>query len=89
MSDVSTTSESEDKTQYCYHCKTCHKISEMSFTINRNGRKIPRCIKSIKAAKSTQQTRDKFGKEVSASNKAESHTMSLRRLNTERQLNKP
>lgn len=75
------------ETRYCFHCAVHHNSSEMDYTRARDGRKIWRCKKSLKAAKLPQHKRDAFGKTISAANKAESRTMLLNRLNTERSKN--
>lgn len=57
-------------TAYCYHCGSHHPLEEMRQLATKNGKRW-RCIKSIEAAKATQQNRDAFGQKVSAINRAE------------------
>ena len=57
-------------TVYCYHCRTQHSREEMRLVVSKNGKRW-RCIMSIEAAKKDRAEREAFGKQVSASNKAE------------------
>jgi hypothetical protein len=60
-------------TAYCYHCGRHHPIEEMRQLTTKTGKRW-RCIKSIEATKADRETRDAFGKRITANNKAESQS---------------
>lgn len=67
-------------TAYCYHCGKHHPIEEMRQLTTKTGKRW-RCIKSIEATKADRNTRDAFGKKVTAINKAESQSRARITLN--------
>ncbi len=60
-------------TLYCYHCRLYHPKEEMR-QIDTKGGKRWRCIKSIEAAKRDRETREAFGRQMSAINKAQAQS---------------
>ena len=55
---------------FCYHCRAYHPKEEMR-QIDTKGGKRWRCIKSIEATKVGRNSREAFGREQTAINKAE------------------
>lgn len=73
-----------DETAYCYHCGKHHPIEEMRQIFTKTGKRW-RCIKSIDATKVNRETRDAFGKRVTADNKAQSQSKARITLNAGKQ----
>ncbi len=71
-------------TAYCYHCGRHHPIEEMRQLVTKTGKRW-RCIKSIEATKAGRETRDAFGKRVTADNKAQCQSKARITLNVEQQ----
>ncbi|MDD5248463.1 MAG: hypothetical protein PHY45_05735 [Rhodocyclaceae bacterium] len=57
-------------TLFCYHCRAYHPKEEMR-QIDTKGGKRWRCIKSIEATLRGRESREAFGREQTAMNKAE------------------
>ena len=57
-------------TLYCYHCRVQHSPEEMRLIVSKTGKRW-RCIKSIEATRKGREAREAYGRQVSASNKAE------------------
>jgi hypothetical protein len=57
-------------TLFCYHCRAYHPKEEMR-QIDTKGGKRWRCIKSIEATLRGKESREAFGREQTAINKAE------------------
>jgi hypothetical protein len=55
---------------YCYHCHKPHSREEMRLFVTKNGKRW-RCERSIQGALADKETRDAFGRQASAANKAE------------------
>ncbi len=55
---------------YCYHCHVRHSRDEMRLVVTKTGKRW-RCERSIKSAQADRKTRDEFGRQISAINKAE------------------
>ena len=55
---------------FCYHCRIPHPKEEMR-QIDTKGGKRWRCIKSIEATKRGMESREAFGRQQTAINKAE------------------
>jgi hypothetical protein len=55
---------------YCYHCHIPHDRSEMRLVVTKTGKRW-RCERSIKSAQADRKTRDAFGRQISALNKAD------------------
>jgi hypothetical protein len=70
--------------RYCYHCRCHHSQSAMRRLVTRSGTRW-RCLASIAAARQDTQAREKFGRETSAANRADSQQRG-RLLNQFRQL---
>ena len=67
-------------TAYCYHCRRHHSIEEMRQLVTKTGKRW-RCIKSIEATKGGRETRDAFGKRVTADNKTQCQSTASITLN--------
>ena len=71
-------------TAYCYHCGRHHPIEEMRQLVTKTGKRW-RCIKSIEATKAGRETRDAFGKRVTADNKSQCQSKARITLNSGQQ----
>ena len=57
-------------TIYCYHCHVPHTRDEMRLVVTKTGKRWG-CERSIKSAQADRKTRDAFGRQISALNKAD------------------
>jgi hypothetical protein len=67
-------------TLYCYHCRTYHPKEEMR-QIETKGGKRWRCLKSIQGAKKDRESREAFGRQMTALNKSEAQARARALLN--------
>jgi hypothetical protein len=72
-------------TIYCYHCRAQHSPDQMRLVVSKTGKRW-RCIQSIEAAKKGRKEREEYGRQVSASNKAEAQAKIRMRSNPEETL---
>lgn len=77
MSDTSTA-----ETLYCYHCSTQHPKTAMRQILTKTGRRW-RCVKSIEATRQGRASREAFGRQTTAINKASTDTKNSRLANPE------
>lgn len=57
-------------TAFCYHCRAHHPVEEMRLITTRSGKRW-RCKRSIDATHGNRETRDAFGRTVTALHQAE------------------
>jgi hypothetical protein len=71
------------ETAFCYHCGTHHPIEEMRQILTKSGKRW-RCIKSIELTKQGGAKREAFGRQTTATNKADTQAKMRRMPNPER-----
>ncbi len=70
-------------TAFCYHCAIHHPLEDMRQVQTKAGPRW-RCIRSIKASQKGPDERAAFGRQTTASNKADMESVKRRMSNQER-----
>ena len=70
------------ETAFCYHCSVHHPRAVMRQIVIKGGLRW-RCIRSIEATKHGREAREAFGRQMTASNKADTQARYLRMANPE------